>query len=648
MSGVPDLRWHLPGTDHPERVVTEIVKGLVQDQSKRCELSRKHFRLYEGNPDVLGAFGGVYPAIVPASQDKDKNTSSVPISMNVVESVIDTAAAMVCESQPRPRIATRRGDFAQQRTAEMIDKAIEGHFSLEDVDELQDEATTDAIADGTGIIKAVPSLLAEAIVYERRMPWELFFDPLDAQRGKPQCWYEATSASKYVLAEEWAKGKSDIRNQLMNASTTDLDSSRLSTQTSDHVPVFEAWSLPYGSVKGRHIICAPNIPLCDEEWTWNTPPFALTWWKKRRTGIWGKGLAEIVEPIQNEIDRILLTIQEVYKQFASGPLTVVPDGVELPDDRVGAWIQVPPGGKVTRELAPVMQSEVYNHLWQLYNKAYELPGVSQAMATSTLEPGLEQSGRAQIIHHNISSKRFVRPTRYREGLSKQLAHLTISGWEYLDSKGIKVQTRNVAKRGGFAEIDLKKYKLDVKDFVVSIWPVSKLSTQPESQMAMLEQLTKLGYALRQGQYRKVLETLDLDAEIDVYAESETFVQRQIDSILVEHSIADEEAGEWAAPYPDPMSNLEDAKQRVQAAYMQFSNDADESDETLRKLDLMRAFELAITDAIAGPAPEPAAANPVVPGAPPMPPVDVSQAPGQAPPPMSIAATAPPVAGGLMP
>lgn len=582
-----DIRWMRKGAEHPERSVVAIAERLQAQQAVACSLARRHFAIYEGQQNVKDAFGGMYPMIVPQSADKGRGTDQVPISLNVAESVVDTAQAMVSKNQPRPKISTRRGNYGQQRRARIADRAIEGQFHIEKLDELGDEASRDAGVSGTGVIKVIPSVLQGRVVYERRMRWELFADPEDARRGNPRCLYEIGSVSRNVLCEEYPQHKDAI----LRADPVQLASDG-GTETSDHVKVYEAWARPIGSdIPGRHVLCVDGALLLSEPWEWHTFPFAWIWWRKRSEGIWGRGIVEMIEPLQREIDRVLLAIQDGHKQYGK-TFVGVPAGLnhEELDDEIGTAFHFDKeSGQPVFFTPQVVQPEIYNHLWALVSKCYEMPGISESRATSSDEYAGE-SGRAKVIRHNVEAGRLLKPARYRQDMVCSLADLTIQGWQYLDQHGVKVRVRTGVTTGNWTEADFRDYALDRADYVVGVHPVSKIESEPGQQLTQLEQLTKMGYVLPKSQFRKIMRSLDYDSELDPAEQSAEYVQRQIDSIVADFSRKALDEGRWEAPYPDPLSDLGEAYAAVQAAYLELANCIDNDDEEGHaKLQQLRDF-----------------------------------------------------------
>jgi hypothetical protein len=582
-----DIRWMRKGAEHPERSVVAIAERLAQTQANQCSLARRHFAVYEGEQAVRDAFGGMYPMIMPPGSDKGKGTDQLPISLNVAESVVDTAIAMTCKNQPRPKVSTRRGNYAQQRRARIADRAIEGQFHIEALDELGDEASRDAGVCGTGIIKVIPSILQERVLYERRMRWEVFADPEDARRGKPRCLYEIGTASKHVLAEEYPRKAEAILKAEHVQLTGDAG-----TETSDHVKVYEAWALPIGTeIPGRHVLCIDGALLLSEPWTWRTAPFIFTWWRKRAAGIWGRGIVEMIEPLQREIDRVLLAMQDGHKQYGK-TFVGIPEGIndEEIDDEIGTRFKFDKeSGQPVFFTPQIIQPEIYNHLWALVSKCYEMPGVSEARATSSDEYAGE-SGRAKVIRHNVEAGRLLKPARYRQDMVCSLADLTIQAWQYLDSKGVQVRVRTGVSTGHWKEEDFKDYALDRADYVVGVHPISKIESQPEQQLTLLEQVKNLGFVLPKGQFRRVLKNLDFESEVDPAEQSTEYVQRQIDSIVVDFTRKDFKSGAWEAPAPDAMCDLVEAFIQVQAAYLELANSIENDDEEGQaKLQQLRDF-----------------------------------------------------------
>ncbi len=58
----------------------------------------------------------------------------------------------------------------------------------------------------------------------------------------------------------------------------------------------------------------------------------------------------------------------------------------------------------------IIAPEVYQHLWALYAKAFEISGISQLNATGLKPSGLN-SGAAQRAYQDVQSERFLESVR---------------------------------------------------------------------------------------------------------------------------------------------------------------------------------------------------------------------------------------------
>ena len=79
----------------------------------------------------------------------------------------------------------------------------------------------------------------------------------------------------------------------------------------DLVRVIESWHLPSGeeAKDGKHTICISNATLLDEKYEKDYFPFVFFRWGLRPVGFFGQGLAEQLQGLQLEINKLLRTIQ---------------------------------------------------------------------------------------------------------------------------------------------------------------------------------------------------------------------------------------------------------------------------------------------------------------------------------------------------
>ena len=149
----------------------------------------------------------------------------------------------------------------------------------------------------------------DALVILRRRYEEVAVDEADAIYGKPKTMYQRDYMNRDIMYNLY--GDTPEKKYVIEQAR-EIDPRQISTRRgSDMVQIYEAWHLPSGVrgaknyQAGRHVIGIDGATLLDEEWTKEYYPFRWLLWTKRRTGMWGQGLAAEIVGIQLEINQLL-------------------------------------------------------------------------------------------------------------------------------------------------------------------------------------------------------------------------------------------------------------------------------------------------------------------------------------------------------
>ena len=165
----------------------------------------------------------------------------------------------------------------------------------------------------------------------------------------------------------------------------------------DQIEVLEAWHLPSGegATDGRHVICISNATLVDEQWDKGSFPFVFVRWTDPMLGFWGEGVACDIQGMQVEINKLLMKIQRAF-HLMSVPRIYVENGSKIRksffNNEIGTIIPYT-GQPPVQMTPPSLNREIFDHLERLYNRSFEIAGISQMAATSMKPAGLN-SGAA--------------------------------------------------------------------------------------------------------------------------------------------------------------------------------------------------------------------------------------------------------------
>ncbi len=253
--------------------------------------------------------------------------------------------------------------------------------------------------------------------------------------------------------------------------------------------------------------------------------------------MWAISIAEQVQSIQFEINRILYSIQKSY--HLSGTFRIwLPTGSRISKEHVNNEIGLIIESAIKPEylLAPVVQPEIYEHLTTLVQRGFDQVGVSPLDATSQKPAGLN-SGEAIRTYEDIQSERFTSWGHQKEKFFIELAELCIlQAKEILEEKkSFRVSNPN----GKFlADVDLKDVDLPHEDYVLQVFPTSSLPNEPAGRRQEIQEWIQAGIVdPRMG--RRLMAIPDLEMNESLADAQEEWLLQVFDKIT--------DDGEYTAP-----------------------------------------------------------------------------------------------------
>lgn len=469
------MKWWESNKDQIAHEVIETVKSLQTEQNYRTEMNIKHARLY-GNMDVLGLSAFEYTR-------SESNNIDNRVTVNIIQSCVDTSGAKIASKKPEPMFLTENGDFDAQVKAKKLNKYVNGMFY-----DLNTYATTarcfkDGGVFGSGLYHVYS--MNGGIHGERVFPNEIIVDDEDAFYGTPRTLYRVKSIDKETLKAAFPKFTSEI--EAAPAVRNQYD--QISSRYSQRIQIVEAWHLAVCGEKngkkevlipGKHVLVIEGATLVENEWKRDSYPFAKYDYNPRLYGYWGQGIAEILTGKQLEINKLLRNIQLAH-YFCSTPIWMKELGSKVLDshlnNRIGNILTYK-GVRPTLETFRSVNPELYQHLMWLIQTCYEEVGISQLAASSKNPLGANASGKALSTFNDFETERFALIGQQWEQFHMDIGKLMIE-----EAKDLyKTQNVNLsvkAENGAFVEkIKFSDIDLEESKYVMKVFPVSSFSSTP--------------------------------------------------------------------------------------------------------------------------------------------------------------------------
>ncbi len=557
------------------------LRKIVGDQKYRYAMLKLYYGMYLGR-DPVGLSPTGYAQSSPlAPQDS--------LRYNVVQSVIDTKLAKLAKNTPRTRFLTTGGDWSAQKKSKRLTQFVDGErYRLAQAPKDR-KVKLHASLFGLGrlhIFEGEDNKVATEWVF----PGEIRVDDQDGMFGQPRSQHREKQVAKELLLRKYAAGGDGGNNRAHILSApllTPLGNKLTSSQEQSLCTVVESWHLPGLEAEsqteadseskatkkaekavettpnnGRHILSIEGATFDDSDYEEDDYPFVDLRFGNTPLGYWGRGDAEDLKPIQRELTRSLMRLQEILFLCAAPKVllemgskvnkkhirNMVGDIIEYVGKPPELWVAdgVPPG--------------LVQHIQWLIQSAYQQVGLQAMDAQGTKPEGLDSEPSLRE-YHDIGSERFM-----EMGKAVEEYHLNC------DRKIIATAARIAERNGGhyivqapgrqsWDEVDWKEINLDADEYIMQAYPVSMLSHTVAGRLAEVKDLMDLGMVDQNTGY-KLMDFPDLESVNSLELAAVNDIDRVIERVLDE--------GKWEQP--DSLQNLIYGVRMMHLAYLRARQD----------------------------------------------------------------------------
>lgn len=581
-----DAFWYLDAEEDIYKSVFALIPTLDKNQQERRDILADYDRLYSNE---------ALPTQLTNRRSGVSRLAARRVTYNVVKSCVNTAAAKISKSKPKPLFLTSGGKLKLQRKAKKLTKFIEGAFTAMDIYTIAQRAFKDSCIYGTGAIRFFVDMHACQVRCERVDISELYVDDMEAIYGQPRQIHHKRLMSRARLAEMFPKFKVEI----YKASPAKApDGSRTKGNQADLVEVIESWKLPEEpsfipvtetyrdgdeaedkEPRGVRAICIDTATLFSEPYDKDYFPFVFHRWEDPLSGFWGTGLTEELVGIQTEINQLLKVIQHSHRLLGGLRIAVEKGSKVNPNhltNEIGAIVEYIGSKPESLNFTGVSQ-EIYSHLETLFKRAFEITGISMLSAQAKKPGGLD-SGVALREFHDIESERFVLVSQRYESMFLDAARIVIdmSRDIHVEKPDYKV---NVVGKKFIESIPWKDVDLPNDQYEMKVFPVSGLPTTPAGRLQTVTEMMSNGL-LSQDEGKALLEFPDLEETMSLHTAAVDDIK-----MIIEHF---EDGGDYISP--EPFMNLELARNMMVSALMRAKVQKEADEECMTK---MRDFILQV-------------------------------------------------------
>ncbi len=541
-----DLRWWL--ADEPHVAVFANVERLGMHARARQTQDLYYACLYDD------------AELASLIQGSAALTSSSPQTMttNIVRRQVDTFVAKMTKNRPVPMALTTGGNYGEQRRAKALTKFFEGVLDSVGYWKTRTMRLRDGAVFGSGIARNYR--IGRKLFHERKFPWEVRVDPIDALHGHPRSIYIRHPVDRLVLMDRYPKRAKEIASA---SSRTTEDSWAVSMDdTSDVVVVEEAIHLPSGeptekdAKDGAWALCISNATLESADYGFDYHQISKFDFSPPLIGWWGEGMVRQLAGLQFEVNAVGLRLQEQGYMTGSYVWKQTGSGLEVDSIDNGTLSIIESDTRPEFMTPAPWHPQFYDYYRDLRtNFASELTGITGSSSRGEAPPPGIDSGKAIRTYHDISDENLIPQGREDErdavDTAWQLFDLMEEIHEEQGEKGekytVKVEKR-ADGRSAIEDIDYADVRMDRETFTLRTFPTSFLSSTPEDRYQQVSEMKADGL-LAEDEVLSLLDFPDVQQVLNL----RNSPRRSIEAII-EHFLDPDWDGKAIAP--EPTMNLD--------------------------------------------------------------------------------------------
>lgn len=581
--------------------LSAVIKAVTDTQDARRRGCMVWASMY-GADQTLAALLGMGSKMSAAQTGPRAETG---LSLNVTRNVIDAVVSRVfSKTRPHLTFASKGGGYEKQHAAEQLELGTDGVFYRTKAYKQFTEAGRNGCIFGDGDVRIEADMDTREVTVCPLLPMQLIVDEeTDLYEGQPRSWYLLTPIDKYVLAYQYREqpDKAD-RIEMLAADKSGNDNYGFQ-QRGLSVYLYEGWHRPSGreAGDGRYVKGVANVTLEDRPWDGGRngrPNIASFQWSPSVGGYYGQGIAEQGRGIQSEINALVRQIQNGHhlitgRWLIEGNSKVIASHINNDLSSLLRYTGTKPEYFAPAIIAP----EMYQHLWNLVQKYYELSGVNQQAAQAQKPVGVT-SGEAQRVYAEQQTETLLEKGTRFEDFVKECGQLCVDAAKLLAEKG--AYEVHAAADDGFETIDWKDVE-DPDGFECTVEATNSLPGTVAGKLELGNDLLKLG-EFDSADLFEIIGLPDMLQKQKLKLSSRRLVEKKVGEML-------REGKPWA---PTPTINKDEAF--AIARDMVNMAEAKDPPPPEEHLQMVRDFMVALVDLRTLELPQPAAPA-MAPGAP---------------------------------
>lgn len=483
----------------------------------------KGLRQYTGR-GVASLHANGYMSDVDINGQLNISPSVTKVQFNLTAAVIDTLTAKLASIQAVPQAVTFKGSAKGRQLAEDLNFIVKGLFHKYNVSHMINLAYRDAMINRAGYIKIIKD--EGEISFDRLMVDEIVVDPADGYYDNPYKIIHRKAIPRHVLLLKYPQFKKEI----LDAQIQEMRQYNTKNYTPCLV-VAEAWCKNSYLKTGRHTISIETVDILDEEWDKDYFPIIKCDYNPPAIGWLGQSVVDELNPIQQEIDRILATMQAIMKVI-SVPRVLIDTNAQVNKNhftnKVGVMIEY----DAKQGVAPIihngagMPPELPAQLQTLIEQGYARVGLTPMDTQGMQKTGSgNSSGEALKTMTDIKSERWQLLQQIFENTHVQVADILLR-----ELQGTSMKLHATDRYIGLKEINTKKIPAVHDSYVLKIFPVSSLPDSIPDLIDSVTQMLQLG-VIQASQVPELFKMPDLDAYVSMQSAPRKLIDKKIEEMM---------------------------------------------------------------------------------------------------------------------
>lgn len=466
------------------------------------------------------------------SLDPDLFEAPPRLRLNILAGVVDTVVAEVIRTRRRPMVVSRGCDWKKRRRCEMLTL---WHDLLIEQERYEIEiAVRDAVICGMGFVLVEEG--DDIPVLTRCFPGDIRFDDRACRGQEPR----TIHYRRYIDADVLAAKFPDHADEIREANEPDpLYAWTMPINCTNVREVLYSWHLPSkkGAADGRFQVAIKGTMLLEEKWdkkrfriaTIRPVPGILGWW--------GEPIAKRAMPMQAELDKLLLRIQESVHLFAVPRVYTreqLPEGMNTN----GYGLNIVCSEKPDFFIPQAMSPEVYQLVKDYINFIAQAIGASPFAAMSMKQPGIESAAGIRVTA-DIQSRRFIQLENAVSRAFVDLFYHSVDCMQDMAKDNKKLQSMFPQEKG-IIEMKWSEMSLKETDFLVRVKDANALPDDASGRITTLNEMYTSG-VIDGYDYWSSLSNPDVEAIRRKYTSPKDLVCMRLQDML--------EGGDFVQPEP---------------------------------------------------------------------------------------------------